>query len=1032
MMISSDILFMLTTVLLIQTTLFLLLTQVPIQRRQLSQVQQNHILTDIQQHQHRFNVHPNNNQPPQFRNQFNGRQQPSFVQQQSQSFAFPPQTSTIQNARFQQQPPSQQPPPAFRQNIRQVKTFTPFHYFIRQFIPFFRQPPIAPPAPPQNLRQTQFQRSVQNQVGQVSFNNQPQPQFNQFQPQVVNNPFSVQDPFFNRPVASPLIQQQQLPVRQQQNFLPNGQIQFPQQNPFVQPQNNFQQEPNRLIQNPQFQQNFQPQVQNPFLQGSQALPLEQRANLFLDSRTEEQRQKEQQLRQKLIEKQEKYAQKFHQKQQQQVQQLHQEFVKKQQHLQEQTQEKLRPQQSQLVQQNYQRHQGVPPTDFSAFDKSVHSYYQQNPTAAPPTTQAPVTTTNSLLTVVPLKKTKKTEVKTLNSEDISQLLQGNRQNLFSQLKQETSKKAKTAKSSPLGRDEILKQLQKLALSDANQDLGDKNYTTEDITLPNGERVQVIRTSDPELIRKAKAGNSEIIEHNVPSTTQQPISFEDLAKSGILPPGADFEVIKQSENGLQSVQKVPQQKKVTFVYLEEQDDGSYKVQGVKSNNDKEAKRSGAEVDSILKRIKNGEIQLPPTAAKTIEKSIDIPTPVPSTTVTQRTTFKTNPSSVSVIPASSSISSSVSSSSTSLPKNHRASNTANSLIRASTIAPQTVTPYRQTPTHSRQTATSSRQTATPSHQTTRGSSIFQYSFSATTPQPEEDNGRSPYSTLPTFATSSRNNFFSVNPRVQRLSSTTEIPEYATASSINYIQSVGTQKVNTRGQTASATTSSPTFASSLFSSPSYSPTFTTTPPTTFSTASSTAAPELANILRDTGLFAMAKYLRQSGLDSILNETGPYTIFAPTDKAFKSLLVQLGGPEKAEEKFKNNPRLLSGLLLHHVIPGSFKIEDLQDEMTGVSLAGTQLRVNQYAMQDTEWNDIKVTTINGATVAADNNDIVIPQGIAHSVDRVMFPLPVGDLLQTLQSDRERRFTHFLRAIFASNMADNLQNKGKLINPALMN
>ena len=40
----------------------------------------------------------------------------------------------------------------------------------------------------------------------------------------------------------------------------------------------------------------------------------------------------------------------------------------------------------------------------------------------------------------------------------------------------------------------------------------------------------------------------------------------------------------------------------------------------------------------------------------------------------------------------------------------------------------------------------------------------------------------------------------------------------------------------------------------------------------------------------------------------GPYTIFAPTDKAFRSLLVQLGGPDKAEEKFKENPRLLSGV----------------------------------------------------------------------------------------------------------------------------
>lgn len=40
----------------------------------------------------------------------------------------------------------------------------------------------------------------------------------------------------------------------------------------------------------------------------------------------------------------------------------------------------------------------------------------------------------------------------------------------------------------------------------------------------------------------------------------------------------------------------------------------------------------------------------------------------------------------------------------------------------------------------------------------------------------------------------------------------------------------------------------------------------------------------------------------------GPYTIFVPTDKAFRTLLVQLGGPEKAEQKFRDNPRLLSGV----------------------------------------------------------------------------------------------------------------------------
>lgn len=36
--------------------------------------------------------------------------------------------------------------------------------------------------------------------------------------------------------------------------------------------------------------------------------------------------------------------------------------------------------------------------------------------------------------------------------------------------------------------------------------------------------------------------------------------------------------------------------------------------------------------------------------------------------------------------------------------------------------------------------------------------------------------------------------------------------------------------------------------------------------------------------------------------------MFVPTDRAFRALLVQLGGPDKAEEKFQENPRLLSGV----------------------------------------------------------------------------------------------------------------------------
>lgn len=483
-------------------------------------MQQNHILTDIQKHQHRYNVHQ---QPqPQFRSQFNQFAPQQQAQQTQQSFAFPPQVQQPNQPRFHgQQLPNQQPPPAFRQQVKNTHfpSSQNFNYN------FFKQPSVIPAAP-QNNRQTQFQRSVHNQVGQFSFN-----------PQIAQPQFVQQQNF--APIASPLIQQQQLPLRPPQNFFPNNQVQFPQQNqqqvqqqqPQIPQQQNLQQIPQQQFS----QQNIQ--QQNPFLQPTQSLPLEQRSNVFFDTRTEEQRQREEQARQKLIEKHEKFAQKYYQNQQVLVQRQHEEFLKNQKRLQDETLEKLRTQQSQIVPQKvFNRHQGVKPTDLGAFEKSVSNFYKVNPTSPAPTSPSTIYTTASPLTVIPLKKSSqkpKQEIKTLNADDIKALLQGNSQSLLSQLKQEAKSAQKSKSKSPLSRDDLLKQL-KQALSEETPDLGGKNFTAQDIVLPNGEKVQVIRTTDPDLIRQAKAG--QLVEPlSVTGTTPAPLSIADLAKSGFLPPG-----------------------------------------------------------------------------------------------------------------------------------------------------------------------------------------------------------------------------------------------------------------------------------------------------------------------------------------------------------------------------------------------------------------------------------------------------------------------------------------------------------------
>lgn len=183
---------------------------------------------------------------------------------------------------------------------------------------------------------------------------------------------------------------------------------------------------------------------------------------------------------------------------------------------------------------------------------------------------------------------------------------------------TSKTVTTkTRSASLGseRDVLLKQL-KLALAQSIDD-DVRNVSTRDIVLPNGKKIQLIDSSSSLTSNLPTDGSTltmSTLALTTSTTTIKPPKaiFEELTR-GVLPPGADFEVIRQKSDGkLEEIGKAPIQslpaKKVTFVVLEEQPDGSYKVQGVKGNAEKE----GSEVESIVEKIKKGELKLPPSSS------------------------------------------------------------------------------------------------------------------------------------------------------------------------------------------------------------------------------------------------------------------------------------------------------------------------------------------------------------------------------------------------------------------------------------
>ncbi|XP_015114826.1 uncharacterized protein LOC107039624 [Diachasma alloeum] len=654
---------------------------------------------------------------------------------------------------------------------------------------------------------------------------------------------------------------------------------------------------------------------------------------------------------------------------------------------------------------------ITPAESELFLKAIATHQKKFSTTA-----KPLTTSLTPLTTTKARQEVKIEEPQDIPKDLLQLIQAQNPQLIGTGKNKPQIKiiyqtekppTRATKPKTSEKEQLLRQL-KLALAE-NGDEGGKNVTTRDLVLPNGRKLQIIQAPNGLSSIIPNEGSSQFqtvtqaLDLNSGSTTTvKPAKavLEELTK-GVLPPGADFEVLRHKDDGkLEDVARSTIQgagKKVTFVVLEEQSDGTFKVQGVKGNSKEDG---GVDVESIVEKIKKGEIKLPPSSkspreSKTTTRVSKVEEKV---TTVRPTTIK-----YTGVPSSAKIRDS----NDPILKNF--SDTSADYSPQVTVTPKSVSQLDNYVTSaSTQSANIYNSISTFNPTTVRAPSTAYRSISTTIQPP-------------------RSHFIPTMAPVSEIISTTHPPVFTTSygpQSSSYVHFTSTPLGSTVSPLPRAISS--TEASNLNSAGASENLifndFGGNTGSSFETGTggeSQPLETIANFLRREGLFAMAKYLRQSGLDTVLNETGPYTIFVPTDKAFRTLLVQLGGPEKAEQKFKENPRLLSGLLLHHVIPGAFRIDSLQDEMTGVSLAGTQLRVNVYDMHDQEWNDVKVTTINGARVAPNKRDIEIPQGIAHAVDRVMFPLPVGDLTQTLAADREQRFGTFLRILHASGLEDTL-------------
>lgn len=116
---------------------------------------------------------------------------------------------------------------------------------------------------------------------------------------------------------------------------------------------------------------------------------------------------------------------------------------------------------------------------------------------------------------------------------------------------------------------------------------------------------------------------------------------------------------------------------------------------------------------------------------------------------------------------------------------------------------------------------------------------------------------------------------------------------------------------------------------------------------------------------------LRLAGLVDQLANTGPYTVFAPTDEAFERV------DPNVMARLLADPALLRQVLLYHIVPDRLPADVLRDRDLRrlATLQGEPLALDWADDGVLAANDVEVA---GEAVAADN-------GVIHPISQVLRP-----------------------------------------------
>ncbi|MBN1492326.1 MAG: fasciclin domain-containing protein [Phycisphaerae bacterium] len=130
----------------------------------------------------------------------------------------------------------------------------------------------------------------------------------------------------------------------------------------------------------------------------------------------------------------------------------------------------------------------------------------------------------------------------------------------------------------------------------------------------------------------------------------------------------------------------------------------------------------------------------------------------------------------------------------------------------------------------------------------------------------------------------------------------------------------------------------------------------------------DIIDVAREAGSFkTLLAAIDAAGLADTLRDTGPFTVFAPTDEAFAKL------PAGTIDKLLKDVPKLRQILLYHVVPGKLTAADV------VKIDKARTAEGQSVHIDTS-DGVKV---NGARVI--KADVPAANGVIHAIDAVILP-----------------------------------------------